>query len=75
MTDANFSRLTDTELCDWYRVINDLWLGVGRELSRRRHNLREEEDKATRGWSEYRNVEELEQRDADVGNASRDPFK
>jgi hypothetical protein len=72
---ANFSRLSDAELADWHRVINELWLAVERELAKRRHALREAQDKATRGWPEYRNAEELDQRDADVGDASRDPFK
>jgi hypothetical protein len=75
MTDANFSRLTDTELRDWYAVINDLWVAIGRELAKRRHELREEEDRARRGWPEYREAEELDQRDAEVGGASGGAFK
>jgi hypothetical protein len=72
---ADFSRLSDAALADWHRVSNDLWHAIERELAKRRVALREAQDKATRGWPEYRNAEELDQRDAEVGDASRDAFK
>jgi hypothetical protein len=74
MMSANFSRLDDDALDRWHHVISELWLAVEREVAKRRHALREAQEKATRGWLNP-NAEELDQRDADFGDASRDRFK
>jgi hypothetical protein len=44
-------------------------------LARRRRALREAEERAASGWPEYRNAEEFDRRDAEVGGASNDAFK
>jgi hypothetical protein len=44
-------------------------------LARRRRALREAEERAASGWPEYRNAEELDRRDAEVGGANDDAFK
>jgi hypothetical protein len=71
----DFSNIEDKDLAAYHAVLNVLRLGVQRELARRRRPLREGEERAARGWPEYRNAEELDRRDAEVGGASNDAFK
>ena len=76
MTDRpDLLSLNDTDLDKWYRAINQMWLSLQIELAERRRTLGKAEDKAAAGWPEYRNVEELDQRDAAAGDADNDAFK
>jgi hypothetical protein len=75
MSALDFMALSDTELADWHRAINPLWLEIQSELAKRRRALREAEDRAASGWPEYCNAEQQDQRDHDVGGASSDAFK
>jgi hypothetical protein len=75
MSVPDFSGVGDAELADWHRAINPLWLAIERELASRRSALCEAVERAASGWPEYRNAEELDRRDAEVGAASADAFK
>jgi hypothetical protein len=71
----DFSNVHDKDLAAYHAVLNVLWLGVQRELAQRRRALRDAEERPASGWPEYRNAEELDRREAEVGGASNDAFK
>jgi hypothetical protein len=73
MIAPDFSAVSDANLTDWHRAVNPMWLAIQTELAKRRRALREAQDRARRGWPEYRKAEELDRQDAEVGGA--DAFK
>jgi hypothetical protein len=73
MIAPDFSAVSDANLTDWLRAVNPMWLAIQTELAKRRRALREAQDRARRGWPEYRKAEELDRQDAEVGGA--DAFK
>jgi hypothetical protein len=76
MSDGPYlSNFEDKYLAAYHAFLNVLWLGVQGELARRRRARGEAEERAESGWPEYRNAEEFDRRDAEVGGASNDAFK